>query len=567
MKRKSFLVLLTLVLAVGALLAGCGSAKNDNNGKGAQENASTTPAPADKQILRINLSSEPPTFDPAQAQDSQTNTVLKTLYEGLVRMGPDGKEIPGVAESWNISDDGKTYTFKLRDTAKWSNGDPVKASDFVFAWQRVLDPSTAPAPPYAYQLYYIKNAEGYNLSTSKSFKGTKITDFKDVGVKAVDDHTLQVELDHPTPYFLGLTSFYTFYPVNPAIKGNEKWAVQKDSMITNGPYTLTTWDSGQKIEVTKSENYWGKDQIRLNKITMSLVNSGATELASYRSGQLDYAGMPSGEIPTDQIPAVKKELPNEFKAKGIASTYYYLFNVTEKPFNNVKIRKAFAMAIQRQPIVERVTLGGQIPAYGFVPPGIKGVSQEFRTENKDDFFKEDFTEAKKLLQEGMKEEGVTTLPPVSLLYNSSESHQKIALAVADMWKKNLGVEIKTQNQEWGVFIQTRNKLNFQIARGGWSADYNDPMTFLDMWTTGNTNNNSGYANPAYDALIEAAKTETDPAKRMEDFAKAEKILVQDDMVMLPIYYYSNVSLTKPNVKDITLDFSGAIDFTRAYITQ
>ncbi|KOS03119.1 peptide ABC transporter substrate-binding protein, partial [Paenibacillus polymyxa] len=226
-------------------------------------------------------------------------------------------------------------------------------------------------------------------------------------------------------------------------KGNDKWAVKKDSMITNGPYTLTTWDSGQKIEVTKSENYWGKDEIKLNKITMSLVNSGATELASYRSGQLDYAGMPNGEIPTDQIPAVKKELPNgeiptdqipavkkelpnEFKAKGIASTYYYLFNVTEKPFNNVKIRKAFAMAIQRQPIVERVTLGGQIPAYGFVPPGIKGVSQEFRTENKDDYFKEDFTEAKKLLQEGMKEEGVTTLPPVTLLYNSSESHQKIA---------------------------------------------------------------------------------------------------------------------------------------------
>ncbi|ADM70963.1 Oligopeptide-binding protein OppA [Paenibacillus polymyxa E681] len=566
MKRKSFLVLLTLILAVGALLAGCGSSKNDN-GKGAQENTSTTPAPADKQILRINLSSEPPTFDPAQAQDSQTNTVLKTLYEGLVRMGPDGKEIPGVAESWKISDDGKTYTFKLRDTAKWSNGDPVKASDFVFAWQRVLDPSTAPAPPYAYQLYYIKNAEGYNLSTSKSFKGTKVTDFKDVGVKAVDDHTLQVELEHPTPYFLGLTSFYTFYPVNPSVKGNDKWAVKKDSMITNGPYTLTTWDSGQKIEVTKSENYWGKDDIKLNKITMSLVNSGATELASYRSGQLDYAGMPNGEIPTDQIPAVKKELPNEFKAKGIASTYYYLFNVTEKPFNNVKIRKAFAMAIERQPIVERVTLGGQIPAYGFVPPGIKGVSQEFRTENKDDYFKEDLTEAKKLLQEGMKEEGVTTLPPVTLLYNSSEGHQKIALAVADMWKKNLGVDIKTQNQEWGVFIQTRNKLNFQIARGGWSADYNDPMTFLDMWTTGNGNNNAGYANPAYDALIEAAKKETDPAKRMEDFAKAEKILVQDDMVMLPIYYYSNVSLTKPNVKDIGLDFSGAVDFTRAYITQ
>ncbi|WDM20578.1 peptide ABC transporter substrate-binding protein [Paenibacillus polymyxa] len=566
MKRKSFLVLLTLILAVGALLAGCGG-KNDTNGKGAQENTSTTPAAADKQILRINLASEPPTFDPAQAQDIQANTVLKTMYEGLVRMGPDGKEIPGVAESWKISDDGKTYTFKLRDTAKWSNGDPVKASDFVFAWQRVLDPSTAPAPPYAYQLYYIKNAEGYNLSTSKSYKGTKVTDFKDVGVKAVDDHTLQVELEHATPYFLGLTSFYTYYPVHPSVKGNDKWATKKESMITNGPFTLSTWETGQKIEVSKSENYWGKDEIKLKKITMSLVNSGATELASYRSGQLDYAGKPNGEIPADQMMAVKNELPNEFQAKGIASTYYYLFNVTEKPFNNLKIRKAFAMSIQRQPIVDRVTMGGEIPAYGFVPPGIKGLSQEYRNEHKDDYFKEDVAEAKKLLQEGMKEEGVTSLPPITLLYNSTEGHQKIALAVADMWKKSLGIDVKTQNQEWGVFIQTRNKLNFQIARGGWSADFNDPMTFLDIWTTGNGNNNSGYSNPEYDGLIKAAKTETDPGKRMEIFAKAEKLLVQDDMVLLPIYYYSNTSLTKPNVKGVALDFSGAIDFTRAYITQ
>lgn len=416
-------------------------------------------------------------------------------------------------------------------------------------------------------MYYIKNAEGYNLSTSKSFKGTKVTDFKDVGVKAVDDHTLQVELEHATPYFLGLTSFYTYYPVHPSVKGNDKWATKKESMITNGPFTLSTWETGQKIEVSKSENYWGKDEIKLKKITMSLVNSGATELASYRSGQLDYAGKPNGEIPADQMMAVKNEMPNEFQAKGIASTYYYLFNVTEKPFNNLKIRKAFAMSIQRQPIVDRVTMGGEIPAYGFVPPGIKGLSQEYRNEHKDDYFKEDVAEAKKLLQEGMKEEGVTSLPPITLLYNSTEGHQKIALAVADMWKKSLGIDVKTQNQEWGVFIQTRNKLNFQIARGGWSADFNDPMTFLDIWTTGNGNNNSGYSNPEYDGLIKAAKTETDPGKRMEIFAKAEKLLVQDDMVLLPIYYYSNTSLTKPNVKGVALDFSGAIDFTRAYITQ
>ncbi|WP_018886767.1 peptide ABC transporter substrate-binding protein [Paenibacillus massiliensis] len=561
MKRKSTLVLLTLILALGSLLAAC-SSNNGNSAQSPEGNTSPSePVAAADQVLRINLSAEPPTFDPAQAQDSQTNTVLKTMYEGLVRIGADGKEQPGTAESWEISPDGLTYTFKLRQDAKWSNGDPVTANDFVFAWQRVLDPSTAPAPPYAYQLYYLKNAESYNLKQG-------VTDFADVGVKAIDEHTLEVTLENPTPYFLGLTAFYTYYPVHKSVEGNEQWAVNKDSMIVNGPFTLTEWTKGQKIEVTKNENYWNKDDIKLSKISMSLVNSGATELASYRSGQLDYTGHPNGEIPTDQIPGVKQELPNEFKITGIASTYYYMFNVTEKPFDNVKIRKAFAMAIERQPIVDNVTQGGQLPAFGFVPPGIKGASDEFRKEHADSgYFTENVEEAKKLLEEGMKEEGYTTLPEITLLYNSSEAHQKIALAVADMWKRNLGVDVKTQNQEWGVFLENRKQLNYQVARAGWSADYNDPINFLDMWTTGNGNNDSGYANPEYDALIKATRSETDQAKRMEEFAKAEKLLIQDDVVVAPIYYYTNVSLTKPNVQGIALDFSGAIDFTRAYLTQ
>ncbi|MFB5266196.1 peptide ABC transporter substrate-binding protein [Paenibacillus enshidis] len=565
MKRKSSLILLTLVLALGSLLAAC---SNNNSAQSPGGTTTNEPAAAVDQVLNINLMSEPPTFDPAQAQDSQTNTVLKTMYEGLTRMGEDGKEQPGVAESWEISEDGLTYTFKLRDNAKWSNGDPVTANDFVFAWQRVLDPSTAPAPPYAYQLYYIKNAEAYNLTGTEGYKGTAVKDFADVGVKAVDDHTLEVKLENPTPYFLGLTSFYTYYPVHSSVEGNDKWAVNKDTMITNGPFTLTDWTKGQTIEVSKNENYWDKDSIKLSKIHMSLVNSGATELSSYQSGQLDFAGHPTGEIPTDQIPAVKQQLPDEFHVKGIASTYYYLFNTKEKPFNNVKVRKAFAMAIQRQPLVDNVTLGGQLPAYGFVPPGIKGATDEFRNEIKDSaYFTEDLTEAKKLLAEGMAEEGVTSIPPVTLIYNSSEAHQKIALAVADMWKKNLGVDVQTQNQEWGVFLDNRRQLNYQIARAGWTADFNDPINFLEMWTANSGNNDSGYANPAYDALIKQAKETTDPAARNEIFAKAEKILIQDDMVVAPIYYYTNVSLTKPNVKGIQIDFSGAIDFTRAYKTE
>lgn len=551
MKRKSLLVLLTLVLAFGTVLAACGS---DNSSDSSQGDGSSTPT---EQVLKINLTAEPPTFDPAQAQDSQTNTVLKMMYEGLVRMDSEGKEIPGVAESWEISEDGLVYVFKLREDAKWSNGDAVTANDFVFAWKRVLDPATTPAPPYSYQLYYIKNAEKFNSG--------EITDFSQVGVEAVDEHTLKVTLENPTPYFLGLTSFYTYYPVHQSVEGNDKWATNKDSMITNGAFTLTEWTTGQKIVVTKNEQYWDKDNIKLSAIDMSLTPSGATELASYRSGELDYAGAPNGEIPTDQIPGVSQELPDEFKSTGIASTYYYMFNTTAEPFQNAKIRKAFAMALDRQSIVDNVTLGGQIPAFGFVPPGIKGLDDQFRNEVEDStYFQENAEEAKKLLEEGMKEEGYTTLPEITLIYNSSEAHQKLAVAAAAMWKEVLGVEVKTQNQEWGVFLETRNNLNYQIARGGWSADYNDPMTFMDIWTTGNGNNDSGYANPEYDALIKKASEEKDLAKRNEYFVEAEKILIQDDMVIAPVYYYTNVSLTKPNLKGVSLDFSGAIDFSRAY---
>ncbi|SFS61376.1 peptide ABC transporter substrate-binding protein [Paenibacillus sp. 453mf] len=551
MKRKSLLVLLTLVLAFGSVLAACGS---DNSNEGSQSGEGNAPA---EQVLNINLSAEPPTFDPAQAQDSQTNTVLKLMYEGLVRMGEDGNPVPGVAESWEISEDGKEYVFTLREDAKWSNGDAVTANDFVFAWKRVLDPASTPAPPYAYQLYYIENAEQFNTG--------EITDFSQVGVEAVDEKTLKVKLANPTPYFLGLTSFYTYYPVHSSVEGNDKWATNKDSMVVNGPFTLTEWTTGQKIQVTKNEQYWDKDSISLARVDMSLTNSGATELSSYRNGEIDYAGAPNGEIPTDQIKGVQSELPEEFNVKGIASTYYYMFNVTAEPFQNAKIRKAFAMSINRQAIVDNVTLGGQLPAFGFVPPGIKGASDEFRTEVEDAYFQENAEEAKRLLEEGMKEEGYTTLPKITLIYNSSEAHQKLAVAVADMWKNALGVEVATQNQEWGVFLETRKNLNYQVARAGWSADYNDPMTFMDMWTTGNGNNDSGYANPEYDALIEQAAVEQDAAKRNDLFAQAEKMLVEEDMVIAPLYYYTNVSLTKPYLKGVSLDFSGAIDFTRASV--
>lgn len=558
MNRKKLLVLVTLLLALSTVLAACGQ-KNGNSGSANQGSTGTQSEKlAADQTFHINLASEPPTLDPAQSQDNVSSAVLRTLFEGLTRKDKDGNVIPGVAEKWEQK--GKEYTFHLRSDAKWSNGDPVTAKDFEFAWKRVLDPATVPAPPYAYQLYYIKNAQAYNEK--------KITDASQVGVKAVDDRTLKVTLENETPYFLGLTSFTTYYPVHQSVKNNPKWASDPSTLISNGPFKLTTWTTGQALEVEKSDKYWDAKNITLNKITASIVDQAATEVSSYKSGQLDLAGQPIGEIPTDQIASLKSEVPNELTIKGIASTYYYLFNTTSKPFDNVKIRQAFTKAINRKALIENVTLANQIPAFGLVPPGIKGVDKEYRQENPDSAYgNEDLNEAKTLLAEGLKESGLTKLPKITLIYNTNDNHKKLALAIADMWKQNLGAEVTIQNQEWGVFLQNRRNLNYQVARAGFGADYDDPMTFIDLFTSTSGNNDSGFKNAEYDKLVKEAYSSNDNKARNAAMKKAEDILIKDNQVILPIYYYTNIQLVKPYVKDVIVDYAGQLDISRVKLME
>lgn len=563
-KSKSLLLLLTLVLAVGTLLAACGSnganssAGNGGNNATSDSGNSGEEKLAADQTLRLNAAADVPTFDPAQAQDNQAHLALSLTYEGLARL-EGNKEVPGVAEKWEVSPDGLTYTFYLRKDAKWSNGDSVTANDFAFGWERVLSPQTKPAPPYAYQLYYLKNAEQYN-------KG-EITDFSQVGVKVVDDYTLQVELNNPTPYFVNLTAFYTFFPVHSSVKGNDKWSTDPNTMITNGPFVLKTRTPGQSMEFVKNDQYWAKDEVKLNTIKFTIVNSGATEVLSYRNGELDRAGQPNGNIPADQIPILKQELPNELALPTVANVYYYEFNTEAEPFTNAKIRKAFAKSISRQDIVDKVTLGGQVPAYAFVPPGMNGVDDEFRNERGNELFTENVEEAKKLLQEGMQEEGYTSLPEITLIYNTDDNHKKVATAIADMWKQNLGVDVKLENQEWGVYLDNRTNGNFQIARAGWVPDYNDPMTFIDMWTTNSGNNKINLKNEEYDKLVADTYKEADNQKRMDNMARAEEILIKEEMGIMPIYYYVQPSLTKTYLKGITMDYSGAVYYDRAYLLE
>ncbi|QHT60601.1 peptide ABC transporter substrate-binding protein [Paenibacillus lycopersici] len=538
--KKKMLLLVSLALVLTAALSACGKS---GSGSG--------------QTFRMNLTTEPPSLDVAQAQDQVSFTVMSGLFEGLTRMDANGNIVPGVAEKWDISADGKTYTFHLRD-AKWSNGDAVTAKDFENSWKRTLDPNLNPPAPYAYQLYYIKNGQNYNIAQDNP---NHITDASQVGVKAIDDKTLEVQLENPTPYFLNIAAFFTAYPIH---EGST--FAEANGYVGNGPFKMKSWKHGDSIELVPNENYWDKDNIKLTSVKFSMVKDPNTELSMYKTGQLDWAGAPTGSIPTEQIAKYRTENNKELNIKGIASTYYYNFNNTKKPFDNAKVREALSMAINRQDLVDKVTKAGQVPAYGFVSTGIHGVNGEYREEVKDNYFTEDVAKAKQLLAEGLAEEGMTKMPAFSLSFNEG-THEQVAQAIADMWKTNLGIDVKLEKQEWKVFLKNRQSLNYDIARAGWGADYNDPMTFIDMFTSKGGNNDIGFKNADYDALVKDAYATNDQQKRVDDMAKAEKILIGDNMAIMPLYYYSSAQLIKPYVKNFVVDYSGNIDYSHISIEK
>ncbi|MCM3635270.1 peptide ABC transporter substrate-binding protein [Paenibacillus camelliae] len=542
MKKNKLVFMLSLVLVLALVVTGCASGSKNESG-------------ANNNEFRINLASEPPTLDPAQATDQVSFTVINAIYEGLTIIDENGNVQPGIAEKWDVSEDGKTYTFTIRSDAKWNNGDPITAHDFEFSWKRALDPKLVPKPSqYAYQMYYIEGAEAYNTGSGS---------VDDVKIKATDDHTLVVTLNAPTVYFESLLSTAIYFPVHQSVTENEAFAAAADTMITNGPFTMTEWKRNTSIVLEPSESYYARNDIKFAKVSFTMVNDSNSELNMYETGKLDYAGYPTGALPTDQFASLKEKYPNEFQIKGTASLYYYLINTTEAPFTNEKIRQALSLSIDRAAITEKVTLGGQIPAYGLVPPGIKGVEDEYRNEVDDNYFQEDLELAKQLLAEGLAEEGLTELPAFSLTFNTNELHQKVAEAVVDMWSNNLGVNAQIGNEEWGVFLDNRTAMNYQVARAGWGADYNDPISFIGLFTSKSGNNNTGYANVEYDALVSQVDQSTDAAERVRLMAEAEKMII-DSHSIIPIYYYSTVYLMKPDVKGVYVDYKGDVIFTRGY---
>ncbi|MGO4547554.1 peptide ABC transporter substrate-binding protein [Paenibacillus sp. 2TAB23] len=554
--RKSAFSFIAALLILAIIAVGC-TPKEETGNNGATNNGTSNNGGAgettDAKVFRMNIHSEPSTLDPALMEDNVSGTLATGIYEGLTRKNENGESVPATAEKWVQSEDGLTYTFTIRKDAKWSNGDPVTANDYEFSWKRALDPATGST--YAYQFYYIVGAQDYNEG--------KTTNADAVGIKAIDAQTLEVKLAAPTPYFLSLTSFYVYNPVHQSVKDNEAWAADAKTIIGNGPFKMSEWQHNTSIKLVKNDNYYDKDQVKFAGVDFTMIADSATELANYETDKLDYTGKPTGEIPAEQIPVLKESKKDEIVTKGIASSYYYMFNTEEVPFNNVKVRKALAMAIDRQAIVESVTMAGEVPSFGFVPPGIIGVKEDYRNEVKDDFFTEDVEEAKKLLAEGLAELKLAKFPEATLTFNTSDGHKKIAEAIVEMWRQNLGIVVGAKNEEFSVLLKNRTAMNYQISRAGWGADYNDPMTYMDMFVTGGGQNNTGFASPEYDALIKKAYASGDQAERIEAMKEAEKILM-DQMPIMPIYYYSNVYMLKPGFKNIFLDYKGDIDYTRGY---
>lgn len=556
MKKTRIMALIMTAIMTGTLLLGCAK-NNGNEGKKPDDGKKPVVEETVDQKIVYNLGADPKTIDPQLNSAVDGSTIIHNAFEGLMREDESSKIVPGTAESYEVSDDGTVYTFHLRENAKWSDGKPVVAGDFVYAWKRALNPKVA--AEYAYQLFYIKNGEAYYNGEGKA---------EEVGVKAIDDKTLEVTLEAPVPYFLSLAAFPTYFPVRQdVIEGNEeKWALKPDTYISNGPFKMSDWKEKESITFVKNESYWDAENVKLETLEVRLIDDQITYLNAFKSGEIDIIeSPPQAEIPTLLAEGTAKIYP-------YLGTYFYVINVSDKAkdvdpkaaevLSNPKFRKALSLAIDKQLIVDKVAQGGQTPATSYVPAGIiDSAGKEFQKDYSPKGA--NIEEAKKLLAEAGYPNGEGA-PTITFTFNTDQGHQNIAQAIQDMWKTNLGINVELKNEEWAVFQDTRNNFQYSIARHGWIADYNDPMTFLDMWTTGNGQNNSGYSNKEYDKLISAAKVELDDAKRTELLHKAEDILM-DESPIIPIYYYTNVLCIDQNVKGTYKSPLGQMEFRDAYV--
>ncbi|MDE3067707.1 MAG: peptide ABC transporter substrate-binding protein [Verrucomicrobiota bacterium] len=497
-----------LVSALGLLVSGCGQRQ----------------APADLTIIN---GAEPESLDPAIITGQPELRVVEGLFEGLTRLDArTARPIPGLAKSWDISPDGKIYTFHLRTNLVWSTGGPITAGDVVYSWIRALDPATA--SEYAGQLYYLKNGEAFNTG--------KIKDPSRVGVHALDRFTVHAELVHPTAFFLDLCAFPTLYvvPRQTIEKYGDRWLMARP-LPSSGPYELAEWRLNDKIRLQKNPRFWDAAHVRSNIIDILPINTPATALNLYLCGQTDIV-WDKDLVPVGLLDVLLKR--PDFHRFNYLGTYFIDFNVTRKPFNDPRVRQALALAVDKERIVQKITRAGERPASHLVPDGTADYTSP-------EGLGYDPARARKLLAEAGYPDG-RGFPRFDYIFNSSPMHQQIAVELQQMWLHTLGIHMELRQLEWKVFLNAQAQLDYDLARASWIGDYDDANTFLELFTSDNGNNRTGWKNARYDALIRQANEQTDLRKRERLFQRAETLLVRDQLPILPLYFYVGVNYFDTN---------------------
>ena len=491
---------------------------------------------AENQIFTYRLLDEIPTLDPQLNEDSEGFDVLRDLFEGLLNQDSQGNLEPGVAKQFQATDSNRTFIFELREDAKWSNGEPVTAHDFVYSWRRAVNPATASPYSWYVELATVKNASNIIARNESPEK---------LGVRALDDFTLEVRLDQPLPYFPEMTTYATFFPVHRAtVETHEAKWTKPENMVSNGAYVLTEHVPNEFHSRERNPHYWNNEFTVIEKVIGRVINDENQALTRYFADELDYTGIPSG-----QFPKLKEKYPNEATSVPILCTYYYAINHTDSTnpaLKDVRVRKALSYALDRNLIVNLVLKGGQYPAYSFTHRATAGFTMpeiDYAKMQKNELD----SEAKMLMEAAGYGSGNAL--KLKLIYNTSESHKQIATVVSQLWKQKLGVVTELQNFEWKTYLDIRRTQQFDIARSAWCGDYNEASTFLDLMTTVSTSNSGRFSNAEVDRLMKESKTLSNP---QDNYSKVELILA-DEMALIPIYHYTSVFMLKPQIKGWSYD--------------
>ncbi len=535
-----------LLAAMCALFQVSCQSKDKNPKKSETRAIAVDDARENRHMVRVNIGHEPRTLDPARARDLQSITMTKMLFEGLVRINPSDRVEMALAEKVTISDDQKTYTFSLRD-AKWTNGDAIVAEDFVYAWKRALDP-LVPADN-AFQLYPIKNAQSIKCGLMAS---------EELGVKIIDEKTLQVELESATPYFLELTSYPAYFPVNAKVdRESPQWSEDVETFVGNGPFTLHEWKRQDCIVVTKNPQYWDQASVKLDAISMYMLKE-ETELSMFENNEIDWAGSPLSILPIDALGKLKEE--KALNKKPVLGTYFLRTNTEHPVMKSAKIRQALSLSVNRDELVEHALAGSQVAASGYVP-------EVLGLRTKSYFQGEDAHQSMKLFDEGLEEISMTRtqLPEVELLFPSSERNQRIAQMLQERWQKVLGIKVVLCGLETKSYLERLYKGDFQLATGSWMADYNDPLSFLEIFKTKTTSaNHTFWENADYKQLLEDSCAEADPATRTQMLARCEEILM-NEMPVVPLFHYNLLFVKNSNLNDVFISNMGVLDFRWAHM--